>query len=149
MNSNHVTKKGSLWLERALKFAPFSLLLLFGPAWFAVMQANALADRFYETLSKLLEPILNWINAGPAPLAAILGGDYGVIAMLPFLLLYALPTVIVFTLLIEIYKSTELIDRLSSALHPWLKPFGLSGRDLVRVVMGYGCNVPAVVATRS
>ena len=69
--------------------------------------------------------------------------------MLPFLLLYALPTVVVFTVLIEIYKSTGLIDRLSYALHPWLKPFGLGGRDLVRVVMGFGCNVPAVVATRS
>lgn len=37
----------------------------------------------------------------------------------------------------------------SQTLHPLLRPFGLSGRDLVRVMMGFGCNVPAVISTRS
>lgn len=136
-------------LERALGYAPLSLLLLFGPAWIAVMQANALADRLYDAVATALEPLLEWLNTFSSPLAAILAGDYGVVAMLPFLLLYALPTVIIFTVLIECYKSSGLIDRLSFALHPWLQPFGLGGPDLVRVVMGFGCNVPAVVATRS
>ncbi len=138
-----------LVLERVLGFAPLSLLLLFGPAWIAVTQANAFADRLYDSLGALLEPLLSWLNQLPAPLASSLGGDYGVVAMFPFLLLYALPTILIFTGLIAIYKSTGLIDRLSYGLHPWLMPFGLGGRDLVRVVMGFGCNVPAVVATRS
>ena len=144
-------KLSSLWLvlERLLSFAPLSLLLLFAPACYAVIQANALADALYGTVSKTFEPLLAWLHLLPAPLAATLGGDYGVFAMLPFLLLYALPTIITFTVLVEIYKTSGLIDRLSSALYPWLRPFGLAGRDLVRVVMGFGCNVPAVVATRS
>ena len=144
-------KLSSWWraLEGALSFAPLSLLLLFAPACYAVIQANAFADALYGTVSKTFEPLLAWLHLLPAPLAATLGGDYGVFAMLPFLLLYALPTIITFTVLIEIYKTTGLIDRLSSALYPWLRPFGLAGRDLVRVVMGFGCNVPAVVATRS
>lgn len=141
-------RPSNLLLERTLSLAPVSLLLLFGPAWIAVMQANAFADRFYDPLGSALEPLLNWLNTLPAPLTAILAGDYGVVAMLPFLLLYALPTVLVFTVLIGIYKSTGLIDRLSFGLHPWLRPFGLGGRDLVRVIMGFGCNVPAVIATR-
>ncbi|MEM9226929.1 MAG: nucleoside recognition domain-containing protein [Verrucomicrobiota bacterium] len=139
----------SVKLERILGFAPLSLLLLFGPAWIAVTQANALADRFYDTVDRWLEPLLGWLNGLQAPLAATLGGEYGVVAMFPFLLLYALPTILIFTGLIAIYKSTGLIDRLSYGLHPWLKPFGLGGRDLVRVVMGFGCNVPAVAASRS
>ena len=138
-----------LMLERLVGFAPLSFLLLFGPAWIAVTQANALADRFYDSLSELLSPLLGWLNSLPALIAVTLGGDYGVVAMFPFLLLYALPTILIFTALIAIYKSTGLMDRLSYGLHPWLKPFGLGGRDLVRVVMGFGCNVPAVVATRS
>ena len=144
-------KLSSWWraLERLLSFAPLSLLLLFAPACYAVIQANALADALYGIVSKTFEPLLACLHLLPAPLAATLGGDYGVFAMLPFLLLYALPTIITFTVLIEIYKTSGLIDRLSSALYPWLRPFGLAGRDLVRVVMGFGCNVPAVVATRS
>ena len=135
--------------EKVIGFAPISLLLLFGPAWIAVTQANALADRWYDSVGAVFEPVLNQLNALPSPLAATLAGDYGVVAMFPFLLLYALPTILIFTGLIAIYKSTGLIDRLSYGLHPWLRPFGLGGRDLVRVVMGFGCNVPAVVATRS
>jgi Fe2+ transport system protein B len=34
-------------------------------------------------------------------------------------------------------------------MHPLIRPFGLSGRDLVRVMMGYGCNVPAIISTRA
>jgi len=138
-----------LALEKTVGFAPLSLLLLFGPAWIAVTQANALADRWFDLVGALLEPLLSWLNALPAPLAATLGRDYGVVAMFPFLLLYALPTILIFSGMIAIYKSTGLIDRLSYGLHPWLRPFGLGGRDLVRVVMGFGCNVPAVVSTRS
>lgn len=136
-------------IERILGFAPISLFLLFGPAWLAVTQANALADRFYDPVEVILAGTLTWLNSLPAPLAATLGGEYGIVAMFPFLLLYALPTILIFTGLIAIYKSTGLIDRLSYGLHPWLRPFGLGGRDLVRIVMGFGCNVPAVVATRS
>lgn len=136
-------------IEKALEFAPLSLLLLFGPAWIAVTQANSLADRFYDTVGSVLNPLLSWLESLPGPLSATLGGDYGVVAMFPFLLLYALPTILIFTGLVAIYKSTGLIDHLSYGLHPWLKPFGLGGRDLVRIVMGFGCNVPAVIATRS
>jgi len=140
---------GSQLLERMLGFAPLSLLFLFGPALVAVVQANAFADRFYDSMGVMLNPVLSRINVMPGPLASTLGGDYGVMAMFPFLLLYALPTILIFTVLITIYKSSGLIDQLSSRLHRWLNPFGLGGHDLVRVVMGFGCNVPAVVATQS
>ena len=43
----------------------------------------------------------------------------------------------------------EVNTRMIVSLHPTMGRFGLSGRDLVRVVMGFGCNVPAVVNTRS
>ncbi len=141
--------KAKLGLERLLGFAPLSLLLLFGPAWLAVTQANALADYFYAPVLGALQAPLEWLNGLPQPLPALLSGEYGVVAMFPFLLLYALPTILVFSAILAIYKNTGLIDRLSYGLHPWLRPFGLGGRDLVRVVMGFGCNVPAVIATRS
>ncbi len=124
-------------IERGLGFSPLSLFLLFGPALLAVTQANAIADRFYAPISSMLNPLLAWIGKLPMPIAFTFGGDYGVFAMLPFLLLYALPTILIFTCLITIYKSTGLIDRLSFGLNPLLKPFGLEGHDLVRIIMGF------------
>lgn len=137
------------WMERAASHPLIALLLLFLPAIIAVTNANRLADWLYEPLGALLQPLLHRIGTWPELAAALVGGDYGLVAMLPFLLLYALPTILAFSAILALYKSTGLIDRISVTLHPWLRPFGIGGRDLVRVVMGYGCNVPAVISSRA
>lgn len=137
------------YIKKLLHFSPVSFLLLFVPATIAVIQANAFADYLYDWIQSIVVTALDRTNTLPEPLAAMFGGNYGVLAMLPFLLLYALPTILIFSALISAYKNSGLINYLSYGLHPLLKPFGLSGQDLVRIVMGFGCNVPAVVATRS
>ncbi|MEM1086045.1 MAG: nucleoside recognition domain-containing protein [Verrucomicrobiota bacterium] len=136
-------------LEKIVSQPLIALMLLFLPAGIAVVNANRFADWLYDPLATLIAPLLGAIAVWPKPLDAMFGGDYGMVSMFPFLLLYAAPTIIVFAGILAIYKSTGLIDRISVALHPWLQPFGIGGRDLVRVVMGFGCNVPAVVATRA
>jgi len=136
-------------VERLVANPFVSCLLLFLPAAIAVVNANRFADWLYEPLGARLEPVLAAIATWHPWPAALFGGDYGLIAMLPFLILYAAPTIVIFAGILALYKSSGLIDRLSVALHPWLRPFGIGGRDLVRVVMGFGCNVPAVIATRA
>jgi len=126
-----------------------ALTLLFAPAWFAVKGANAFADNLYDPLYGLLDPLLTWFEGQHAWVNAMLAGDYGFVAMFPFLLLYALPTVLIFALFLSVLKTSGLVDRLTVAIENWLRPVGLSGRDLVRVVMGFGCNVPAVINTRA
>jgi len=135
--------------QRFLSFPLASLALLFAPSWIALNQANALADRLFGPLESVLARLLESLAGLPTPVAEMLGGDYGVVAMLPFLLLYALPTIVFFSLLIAVYKSTGLMDRIAQSLHPYLRPFGLGARELTRVIMGFGCNVPAVVSTRA
>jgi Fe2+ transport system protein B len=127
--------------------AAVSLLLC--PTIIAVSLANQFADWLYAPVTTIISPLQAWIENGPPFLASLFSGDYGLVSMFPFLILYALPTIIIFSTILAIYKSTGLIDRLSVALHPYLRPFGIGGRDLVRVIMGFGCNVPAVIASRS
>jgi len=123
--------------------------LLFVPAVCAVIYANSLADRLYDSVSDLIAPVLTAVDAWPALWAALMGGDYGLVSMLPFLLLYALPTVLLFSVILSLYKSSGLTQYISSVLHPYLRHVGINGDDLVRVVMGFGCNVPAVVSSRA
>jgi ferrous iron transport protein B len=125
-----------------------ALVTLVGPAWLAVRSANQLADALNQGVSDLIAPMLAAVNAWPGPLAHYLGGNYGMVAMGPFLLLYALPTVLAFAAILAVYKASGLVDRLTTVLDPLVSRVGLSGRDLVRVIMGFGCNVPAVVNTR-
>ena len=126
-----------------------SIVLLILPAWIAVQFANSLADHYYTTLMNFVEPLHTIVSQYPAPLNFLLAENYGLISMLPFLLLYALPTIFIFSVILSIYKSSGLIDRLSHNLHSYVIHFGLTGRDLVRIVMGFGCNVPSVISTRS
>ncbi len=142
-------KTSTTVIEKIVSQPLVALGLLLLPTVVAVTQANRFADWLSTPLTNIISPLQSWIESGPAFLAAILAGNYGLVSMFPFLLLYALPTILIFSTILAVYKSTGLIDRLSVALHPFLRPFGIGGRDLVRVVMGFGCNVPAVVATRS
>jgi Fe2+ transport system protein B len=78
-----------------------------------------------------------------------LTNDYGLLSMGPFLFVWAGPTMLIFAVILGVYKNTGLVTRMTVSLHPMMRRVGLSGRDLIRVVMGFGCNVPAVVNTRS
>ena len=69
--------------------------------------------------------------------------------MSPLLFIWAMPTVVLYALFLGAYKASGLIERITITLDPLLRPFGLWGRDLVRVIMGMGCNVPAVISTRA
>jgi ferrous iron transport protein B len=126
-----------------------AFFILFLPALGAVLTANAFANALNAPLHAVLDPLLRWSSTQPIWIDQLLGGSYGFIAMFPFLLLYALPTVCIFSLLLSLLKTTGLVDRLTIALEKTLHPVGLSGRDLVRVIMGFGCNVPAVINTRA
>ena len=79
----------------------------------------------------------------------IFAGDYGFVSMGPFLFVWAAPVVTIYALLLGIYKATGLLERTSLAIHPLVKRIGVSGRDVTRIVMGFGCNVPAVISSRS
>lgn len=135
-------------LEHPL-FGPLvSIALLLLPAAAAVHFANAAAAELSPRVSSLLEPAVQLANDLPGPLAAVLGGDYGLLSMGPFLFVWAGPTILIFAVFMAVYKKSGLVTRITASLHPHLRRVGLTGRDLVRVVMGFGCNVPAVTSTR-
>jgi ferrous iron transport protein B len=126
-----------------------SLVLLLAPAIAAVWVANTFAALVDPLVKDMLAPLVGVLGAAPSPLRDILVGDYGLVTMGPLLFVWAIPTVILYALFLGAYKASGLLDRVSVAMHPVMRPFGLSGRDLLRVIMGFGCNVPAVVSTRA
>ncbi|MBM3969334.1 MAG: ferrous iron transporter B [Planctomycetes bacterium] len=129
-----------------------AISLLLGPATFAVWFANTVAQLLDPIIAGWLKPLVAAIQAWPASFdlfKSMLAGQYGLVTMGPLLFVWAAPTIVLYAFLLAAYKASGLIDRLNIALHPLARPFGLSGRDIVRVVMGFGCNVPAVISTRS
>ena len=126
-----------------------SLLLLLFPAGVAVWFANTLAGELNPLVKTAFEPLVHVAATRPEPIAVLLTNDYGLLSMGPFLFVWAGPTMLIFAMILGVYKNTGIVTRMTVSLHPIMRQIGLSGRDLIRVVMCFGCNVPAVVNTRS
>jgi ferrous iron transport protein B len=125
------------------------LATLVAPAVAAVWLAVTVAAALEPVVERALAPAAARAARLPTPLDHLVAGDYGLVTMGPLLLVWALPVVVVLAVLLGVLRASGLLDRVTTAVHPLVRPFGLTGRDLVRVVAGHGCNVPAVVATRS
>jgi Fe2+ transport system protein B len=126
-----------------------AVALLFAPAVAAIWVANSFAAAVEGQVQAAIGAAADQVQQWSPALHVLLGGRYGLITMGPLLLVWAIPTVILYALFIGVYKASGIIDRITVAMHPLVRPFGLAGRDMVRVMMGFGCNVPAVINTRA
>lgn len=143
------------WLEHRVMGPVLAIALLLLPALATIFGANRLADVLNPIVSAWINPLIASVNATwPTWTRVVLTAEqgqfgYGLLNMGPFLLVWALPTVLLFAVILGAYKASGIVERINVALHPLVRPLGLSGRDVVRVVMGFGCNVPAVISTRA
>lgn len=136
-------------LDRRVFGPLLAIALLLVPAFAAVWAANHFAALLDPVVSARLGPIAAALKTWPSLVRDLLAGRYGLVTMGPLMFVWAVPTVVLYALFLGAYKASGLIDRINVAIHPLMRPFGLAGRDAVRVIMGFGCNVPAVISTRA
>jgi Fe2+ transport system protein B len=136
-------------LDRPVLGRALAIALALLPSFAVVLTANRFAALLDPAVTALLETAVSAVKGWPQPFAAVLSGRFGLLTMGPLLLVWALPTVLLHALLLGLYKASGLAERINGALEPLVRPFGLGGRDVLRIMMGFGCNVPAVIATRS
>ena len=60
-----------------------------------------------------------------------------------------LPIITVLSLLLTLLEDVGYLPRAAFLLDGWLKKLGLDGRCAVPLLLGFGCSVPAVMATRT
>ncbi|WP_242698335.1 nucleoside recognition domain-containing protein [Bacillus sp. SD088] len=97
----------------------------------------------------LLTPIISWAVQAPSFLADVMVGDYGLITLGSYSFLWAFPVVLLISIMTSLTEETGIQEHITSALDPWLRKIGLTGRDLLPVITGFGCNVVAVFQSRS
>ncbi|MYK35829.1 MAG: ferrous iron transporter B, partial [Chloroflexi bacterium] len=120
----------TLLIGRAVAGPTTAVVLLVLPALLAVLGANQAAAWLDPLAVASTTPLAERIEGWPGPLGAVLAGDYGLLTMGPLLFVWAVPTVLVYSVLISAYKASGLADRTGTALHPLLRPVGLHGRDV-------------------
>lgn len=115
-----------------------------------VMGAFHLADWLQPSVDAMvIVPITRALSGTWPPLASVLVGPYGVLTLGSYSFLWAFPVVLLLGVTSSVAEETGLHDRITTALDPWLRHVGLSGRDLVPVLTGFGCNVVAVLHSRA
>ena len=122
------------------------LLLMFAlPVYAAYVFADALQP---VVDAACIEPLRAAAEGWHPWLRAALAGDYGVITLGWYSFLWAFPVVVLMGLSVALAEESGLKDRITASLDPWLRHLGLSGRDLIPVLTGFGCNVVAVLQSR-
>ena len=107
---------------------------------------TVILDGFFgETLSGAVRAGLAGLGA-PAWLDSLLvdGVIAGVGGVLTFL-----PQISILFLFLSILEDTGYMSRAAFMVDRIFREFGLSGRSFIPMVMGFGCTVPAIMATRT
>lgn len=73
--------------------------------------------------------------------SGVLGGVGSVIVFLP--------NILILYLFISVLEDTGYLARAAFLADPLLRRVGLHGKSFIPMIMGFGCNVPAVMATRT
>lgn len=113
---------------------------------------------FYTTFN-LGEYPMNWIESGVAFLSdllntympngmlkdllidGIIGGVGGVIVFLP--------NILILFFFISLMEDTGYMARVAFIMDKLMHKIGLHGRSFIPLLMGFGCNVPAIMSTRT
>lgn len=96
----------------------------------------------------ILEPLGRALASAPAALRTLLLGSYGIVSLGLYSFIWAFPVVALIGVSMAVSEESGLKDRMTAALDPPLRHIGLSGRDLIPVLSGFGCNVVATFQSR-
>ncbi len=114
-----------------------------------VFAAYLFTDWFEPIIDQyLLEPIIVAADQLPHFFSELLVGDYGLITLGSYSFLWAFPVVFLISIMTSLTEEIGIQEHLTTTLDPWLRKIGLTGRDLLPVITGFGCNVVAVFQSR-
>lgn len=113
---------------------------------------------FYTTFKVGAYP-MDWIDNGVVLLSNWLSGLMpqgmlkdlvinGIISGTGSVLVF-LPNILILFLFISLLEGTGYMARAAFIMDEIMHRFGLHGRSFIPMIMGFGCNVPAILATRS
>ncbi|UCE81428.1 MAG: ferrous iron transport protein B [Methanobacteriota archaeon] len=115
------------------------LILVFGGGFIETLLVDS-----YEGVA---EGFFDDAKSGASPL--VQGVLDGVYISIEAMLAIVIPYILVFYLILSVLEDTGYLVRVVSLLDGIMHRMGLHGRAVIPMVVGYGCNIPALLATRT
>ncbi len=123
---------------------PIFLLIMFGIFW-ATFEFGSYPMDWIEAGVKWLGNIVNaYMPDGPLKdliVDGVIGGVGGVIVFLP--------NILILYFFISFMEDSGYMARAAFIMDRLMHRIGLHGKSFIPLIMGFGCNVPAIMATRS
>lgn len=98
-----------------------------------------------DTVVALIDQLLTSAQVNPVVHALVIDGICGGVGSV----LSLLPTIVTMFFFLSILEDTGYIARVAFVMDRLLRKIGLSGRSIVPMLIGFGCSVPAIMATRT
>jgi ferrous iron transport protein B len=147
------------WLHRLtvnpITGFPLLLIILYYGIYQFVGQfgAGVLVDAIETFFETQINPVVNQVTAlllPWQPLQDLVANDYGIITLgLRYAIAIVLPVVTTYFLMFSLLEDSGYLPRLSLMLDRLFKTIGLSGRAVIPMVLGLGCDTMATVVTRT
>ena len=125
----------------------FGVMLLVFYLTFDVIGAafSALLDLGIDAVTDLTDRALTAYGINPVAHSLVIDGIFaGVGGVLSFL-----PVIVTLFFFLSILEDTGYMARVAFVMDKLLRKIGLSGRSIVPMLIGFGCSVPAIMATRT
>jgi ferrous iron transport protein B len=146
------TVEGSLFLDKIFLHKYFGVPIFLFLVWLSFEITFKFSSPYVDFLNKVLEvagiwtlQILESLNASEFIKSfvadAVIGGVGFVITFVPVLF--------VLYIVISFLEGSGYISRAAFLMDRFMSSFGLSGKSFIPLLLGFGCNVPAVYATRT
>jgi len=102
-------------------------------------------ESFIEFIAGLIESLLISINANELLISFISEGFFGGVgAVLVFV-----PLIVVLYFFLAILEDTGYMARAAYVMDSLMRKVGLQGKSFISMIVGFGCNVPGIMSTRT
>ena len=137
------------WLDRVLTHPLWGTLILIAILgmvfWLTYHLGNPIQEQLSQWLEQLDESIrVSWVSAPAWLVEFIASGILGGIGMV----LTFLPILFIFFAILAIMEDSGYMARAAYLSDRWMHLIGLHGKSLMPILLGFGCNVPAIMGTR-
>ncbi len=113
----------------------------------------------FQTTFSLGEYPMDWIDAGVAAIGEFIGSTMpdgilkdmlvdGIIGGVGSVIIF-LPQILILYTFISFMEDTGYMARAAFIMDKLMHKMGLHGKSFIPLIMGFGCNVPAIMATRT
>ncbi|MGG4221099.1 ferrous iron transport protein B [Paenibacillus jamilae] len=150
LRTHSLTDKLDALLTHRYLGIPIFLLLMYATFkftfdWAGTVLSDMLDEFFSGTLSGWISELLVHLNASAFTQSLVVDGIVaGVGGVLVFL-----PQIAILFLIISVIEDSGYMARVTILMDRLMQAVGLNGKSFIPFIIGFGCNVPAIMAART